>query len=193
MKKVLNEIGFKKALRYVYFSIWSVLFNLLLVSPLRVGFLRLCGSKIGRNCVIHNIKFINLYRGSFSNLIVGDYCFIGEETMIDLADKVILGNHVTIAERVIILTHMNVGYKEHPLQAHYPEMHKQVIVADGVFIGAGVIVLAGIKMNEKVFVAAGALVNVSLLSSGVYGGVPVKKVKELPVEQITDFDNKKYD
>ena len=61
-----------------------------------------------------------------AGLTVGEDCFLGDECLFDLAEAITLGRQVTLAERVLVLTHMNVGYADHPLQPHFPPIARPV-------------------------------------------------------------------
>ncbi len=52
-----------------------------------------------------------------------------------------LENDVTLAERVTVLTHANVGYADHPLQRLFPPFTAPVKLCHGVFIGTNVTIL----------------------------------------------------
>jgi len=177
--KALQEIGIKKAFKFVFYSIIMVFYSLMLFPQLRVRFLRLFGAKIGNNTIIHNVKFFNYYRRGLEGLQIGDNCFIGDETLIDLAEAVILESNVTIAERVMILTHTNVGYKDHPLQKYYPPTSGRVRIMEGAFIGANTTILPSVTILPMTFVAAMSLVNKDHPGKSVIGGVPAKIIKGL--------------
>lgn len=168
-----------KMIRYVLFSIALVIIKLSLFSPIRIVFLKLFGAKIGEDCVIHNVIFFNIYRGSFSNLNIGSSCFVGDESMFDLADKIILEDQVTLAERVAVLTHMNVGYADHPLQKFFPKFNKPVVFKRGCFVGCNSTILPGIVIGETSLVAAGSVVTKNVSPEIVVGGVPAKIIKRL--------------
>ncbi len=74
---------------------------------------------IGAGTVIMLIRLINADRGESSALRIGRDCFPGDEVMIDLAAGVELQDQVTLAARTPILTHLNVGYRHHPLQPRF--------------------------------------------------------------------------
>lgn len=179
MKKALKEVGIIKIWRFF----WQVpilgLFNLLGFPNFRVIFLRIMRVKIGRYCVIHKLKLFNLYRGKFSNLKIGNHCFIGDECLLDLADNITLGNQVTLAERVSVLTHTNVGYEDHPLQKFFPKKQAPVEFKNGCFIGANSTILPGVVIGEKSFVAAGSVVTNSIPPKTLAGGVPARKIRKI--------------
>jgi acetyltransferase-like isoleucine patch superfamily enzyme len=172
--KALQEIGVARAARFVWISVLLVLFRLAFLPPLRSLFLRLCGARVGGDSVIHGFTMINVDRGGFRALQIGANCFIGDEVLIDLAAPVVLEDHVTLATRAVVLTHLNVGYKDHPLQARFPSQTAGVTIRHGSFIGAGAMVLAGSQVGPEAFVAAASLVNRTVGEGEVVGGVPIK-------------------
>lgn len=138
--------------------------------------LQLLGARIGRGTIVMRISLMNVDRGGFGALRVGADCFIGEEVMIDLAAPVVLEDQVTLATRVIVLTHLNVGYRDHPLQARFPSMISAVTVRRASFVGAGATVLAGSSIGPEAFVAAASLVNRDVAAGETVGGVPIKTI-----------------
>jgi acetyltransferase-like isoleucine patch superfamily enzyme len=180
--KALREIGLRKAIRFAAGTVLLVLFRLMIVPPLRTVFLRLAGAKIGKNATIHAVKFFNVYRGGFGVLQMGDNCFVGDETLIDLADEIIMEGDVTLAERVAILTHVNVGFQDHPLQTYFPSYSRKVVFKRGCFVGTNVTILPGVTVGECAFVAAGAVVREDVPPYHVVGGVPASTIRVLQTD-----------
>ncbi len=177
--KALQEIGLSRAVRFGVFTILMVVFRALVFPQLRAPFLRLLGARIGKNVVIHPVSFFNLYRLGFPGLSIGHSCFLGTECLIDLAEAVALEDDVTLAERVTILTHRNVGYQTHPLQGLFPPESREVIIRSGSFIGANVTVLPGVEIGGRSFVAAGSVVTKDVPPRVLVAGVPARKVRDL--------------
>ena len=177
--KALGEIGFRKAARYALGEILMLFFKLMVVSPLRVVFLKMLGVRIGREAIIHDCRFFNLYRTGFKGLKIGGHCFIGNDCLFDLADKIIIKNYVTFAERVNVLTHTNVGYKDHPLQKFFPSSVKAVVFEHGCFIGTNATILPGVTIGECAVIGAGAVVTKDVEPYTVVVGVPAKVIKNL--------------
>jgi len=144
-----------------------------------VGLLRLYGAHIGRNVIVHDASFFNLYRRGFRGLRVGDNCFIGGECRLDLAEAIDLGEHVTLGERALILTHTNVGYADHPLQTLFPAFAAPVVVERGAFIGAQALILPGLKIGAASYVAAGSVVTRDVPAGTLVAGVPARPVRSL--------------
>lgn len=179
MIKTIREIGLRRALKFVFLTFFLALFNLLLFPPFRVWVLRLLGAQVGANVVIHRVRFFNFYRKGFPGLRISDNCFLGDDCLIDLADAVVLEEHVTLAERVTILTHTNVGYRDHPLQEFIPPSHSPVLMRRGAFLGANATVLPGVEIGECAVVGAGAVVLKNVSAFSVVGGVPARLLRFL--------------
>lgn len=175
--KALQEVGITKAFRFVFFQLIQVIIDLLFIPQIRVILLKLLGANIGKNCLIYKISFMNLYRGSFSNLTIGDNCFIGNDVLFDLAGKIKIGQNVTISDRSILLTHMNVGYKNHPLQKVFPSYISKIKIENNVFIGVGVIILPTVNIGQTSVIGAGSVITSDIESFKVVAGVPGKVIK----------------
>ena len=171
--KAIREVGAGRIFRFVWTSALLVLFRAMWLPPLRAGFLRLCGARVGSGTVIHSVRLINVDRGGFRALTIGRECFVGDEVLLDLAARVVLEDQVTLAARAMILTHMNVGYQDHPLQGRYPSKTAPVVIRRASFIGAGVTILAGCTIGPEAFVAACALVNRDVQAGESVRGVPI--------------------
>jgi len=177
--KALDEIGWRKALRFFVTTLAMVPYRLALFPQLRVFWLRLLGARIGRRAVLHDVRFFNLYRRGIGGLRLGDDCFIGDECLLDLAEEVRLEDQVTLAERVVVLTHTNVGYKDHPLQRLFPAMAAGVSLRRGCFVGASVTLLPGVTIGERSFVAAGSVVTQDVPADCLVAGAPARVVRSL--------------
>lgn len=174
--KAIEEIGAKKAINYFLYSLWHYLFSLMFVSPLRVFLLELFGARIGRDTVIERIKFINLYNEGLSGLVIGERCFLGDDVVLDMAGKITMGDDVTLSSGTFVLTHTNVGYKNHPLQKSIPRVNKSVNLKNGVFVGVRAVIMPGVVVGEKSAVGALALVNRDVKKSTLVAGIPAKQI-----------------
>jgi acetyltransferase-like isoleucine patch superfamily enzyme len=175
--KALREIGLGKAFRFGFFTVALVPYRLALFPQLRAPLLRLLGARIGRRSLLHDVRLFNLYRRGLSGLVIGRECFLGDECMLDLAEGIELQDQVTLGERTIILTHINVGYADHPLQRAFPPMTGPVRLESGCFVGAGAIVLPGVTVGREAFVAAGSVVTKDVKPRTLVGGVPAREIR----------------
>lgn len=177
--KALREIGFIKAFRFIIFSLYASVFNSIFLFPFRPMLLRMAGARIGKNTILHKVSFFNHYQQGFSNLIIGNECFIGDEVSLDLSNHINLEDHATLANRVMVLTHTNVGYKNHPLQEFFPKFTKKVYIKKGAFIGANAIILPGVTIGECSMIGAGSIVTKNIPDWVVAFGSPAKVIKEI--------------
>lgn len=170
--KALGEIGWRRAARFGLTTLAMVPYRALLFPQLRAPYLRLFGARIGSGTIIHGVRFFNLYRKGLPGLSIGRDCFLGDECLLDLAESVVLEDQVTLAERVLILTHTNVGYRDHPLQRHFPAVAAPVVIKQGSFIGAGATILPGLSIGPGSFVAAGSVVTKDIPAHTLAAGIP---------------------
>ncbi len=175
--KAVIEIGIKKTIKFGLITFLIVVYKLMIFPQMRVIFLRLLGAKIGKNVIIHDVKFFNYYRKGFKGLTIGDNSFIGNETMIDLADEIKIEDYVTLAERVLVLSHTNVGYKDHPLQKFFPPISKAVGIGRGSFIGVNGVIMPGVHIASGTFVAAGSIVTEDTKPYSLYAGTPARFIR----------------
>lgn len=176
--KALKTIGIGKAVRFVWyiFYAWLVHINL---PPVRVWLLRLGGAIVGADSVIFDVRFANLYHFGFTKLIIGRRCFLGDEVMLDVRGGITLEEDVTISNRAMVLSHINVGYPSHPLQKFYPTKDSPVRIKNGSYIGSGAIVLPGVTLGRECVVGAGAVVTKDVPPHAVVVGVPARVVKKI--------------
>ena len=178
--KALDEIGISRAARFGFYTLAMLPYRAALFPQLRAPWLRLLGATIGRRAIVHDVRFFNLYRRGLAGLRVGDDCFLGDECLLDLAEAVVLEDQVTLAERVVVLTHTNVGYRDHPLQAAFPASAAPVTIRRGSFLGASVTILPGLTIGPEAFVAAGSVVTADVPARTLVAGVPARPLREIP-------------
>jgi putative colanic acid biosynthesis acetyltransferase WcaF len=138
-------------------------------SRFKVFLLRLSGAKLGKGTVIRPRVNIQMPW----KLVIGDYCWIGEEVFLLNFDQLIIGNNVCISQRAF-LCGGNHDYKD-PGMAFRPSA---VTIGDGVWIGAAALIGPGVKVGTDCVIAAGAVVCGDLDPNGVYKGNPALKVSE---------------
>ncbi len=177
--KALREIGLRKAFRFGFYTLAMVPYRAALFPQLRAPLLRLLGARVGRRAVLHDVRFFNLYRTGLAGLTVGEEAFVGDECLFDLACPITLERQVTLAERVLVLTHMKVGYADHPLMEAFPPVEEPVVFEQGAFVGANVTVLAGVRVGSCAFVAAGSVVTADVPPRTLVAGVPARVIRSL--------------
>lgn len=174
---MIKEIGFARLIKYFIFGLWDLVFGLLPWSPLRVLWMKIFGANIPWSVVVDRVNFMNLDRTGLAGLTLGDKAFLGLGSIIDLAGKIEIGNHATISPGAIILSHLSVGFSDHPLIKSYPKKVEKTVIGNGVFIGANATVLSGVTISKETMVGAGSVVTKNIPEKVLAVGVPAQVKK----------------
>lgn len=177
--QIALEVGFKRIAKYILFSFWQFIFDLLPFSPLRIWWLKLWGAHVGSNTVIDKVDFVNLDRTGLSGLTVGQRCFLGRGALLDLAGQITLGDWVIISPRTVILSHVSVGFKTHPLYKKLPPQTGHTRLNTGCFIGANTTIIHGVTVGAKSIIAAGSVVIQNIPPQVLAAGIPAIIKKHL--------------
>lgn len=114
------------------------------------------GITIGRDTLIARGTIVQCKSGPIS---IGDSCSIGSHCILSSAGGIRLGNHVLVAGRCYIG-----GGRYRTDLCGTPIMHQElysqgpVVIGDDVWLGAGVIVLDGVRIGGGSVIGAGAVV-----------------------------------
>jgi putative colanic acid biosynthesis acetyltransferase WcaF len=131
--------------------------------------LRLFGAKIGKGV---NIK-PRVHVKYPWNLNIGEFTWIGEDVWIDNLVKVDIGSNVCLSQGAMLLTG-NHNYKK----TTFDLMVGEIVLNDGVWIGAKAVVCPGVTCHEHSVLSVGSIANSDLEARGIYQGNPAQKVKE---------------
>lgn len=129
-------------------------------------FLKQVGVKIGKNArICSSVRIIG-----DGKLSIGDNCWVGPQTLISCSfpAEVKIGSNVDIAPKVYIGTGTHdvdmIG-----LHSAGKGVNSSIVIEDGVWICAGVMLLPGVIIGHKSIIAAGSVVtkNIPKFSLGV--------------------------
>lgn len=143
------------------------------VSAFKVMLLRWFGARVGRGVNIKpgvNIKYPWL-------LYIGNHVWIGEGVWIDNLARVDILDHVCLSQGAMLLTG-NHNYKK----SSFDLMVREIVLEEGVWIGARAIVCPGVRCENHSILSVGAVASCDLEPYGIYNGNPAKKVKERIIE-----------
>jgi putative colanic acid biosynthesis acetyltransferase WcaF len=135
--------------------------------------LRTFGAKIGKNVTIKpglNIKYP-------WHLTIGHHTWLGENVWIDSLVPVVIGNNVCISQGAVILTGSH-NYKK----TSFNLVTQNVVLEDGVWIGAGAMVNAGVTAASHAVLTAGSVATKNLEAYSVYQGNPAVKIRPRVIE-----------
>lgn len=147
-----------------------------LPSNIIVHILRLFGAKIGKDVriqapfLIHNADQIYPI---YSNLIIGDDCYIGRDCIFDLMGKISIGHKVTLSHRIVLNTHTNAG-KSPIANKTLVNTSGEIKINDGAYLGINVTVLESVNIGSQSIIGAKSLVNRDIQDHVIAFGVPCK-------------------
>lgn len=139
------------------------------ISSIKVLLLRLFGAKVGKKVVIKpsvNIKYP-------WRLTIGNHVWIGENVWIDSLGDILIGNNCCISQGAMLLCG-NHNYNK----PTFDLMVGEIILEDGVWIGAKSIVCPGVRCQSHSVLSAGSVATSLLEPYGIYQGNPAVKIKE---------------
>lgn len=128
----------------------------------------------------HGKNFIFDPNGSYSygTIEVGDDVFIGEGAVLRAQKGIVVGNKVMLGPNVIIRggDHNTsvIGQFMFDVKNKRPEDDQFICIEDDVWIGAGAIILKGVRLGRGCIIAAGAVVTKNVPPYTVVAGVPAK-------------------
>ena len=174
-------IAIARLLKLIYgYEAINILFRIL-PSHCTISILRHFGAEIGEGVriqapfMIHNA---DQAEPIYTNLRVGNDCYIGRDCLFDLMGKISIGNKVTISHRVVLNTHTHAG--KSPLKNKQLKVSKgDIKILDGAYLGSNVTVLECITIGPNSIIGASSLVNKDLPGNIVGFGIPCKVQKEI--------------
>lgn len=170
MQNVKFIIGY-----FLYKLVGSILPHYYLGKESKVGklFREVCAKLMFKSCgdnvdIGRHVKF-STHISIGDNSGIGDYCYF--------QGNVVLGNDVMIAPRVSFIADTH-NFKSTSLPLNRQgAIHKTIVVGNDVWIGYGVIILAGVHIGDGAIIGAGAVVTKDIQEFTVVGGVPAKVLK----------------
>lgn len=107
---------------------------------------------------------------------IGKGSVIGDNSILDGRNGIIIGENVVFASNVRIWTEQH-DHRDPWFRCETQE-HKPVIIDDRAWIGSHTIILHSVHIGEGAVVAAGAVVTQDVPPYTIVGGIPAKKIGE---------------
>ena len=174
-------IGIARLLKLVYGYEAINLLLRIMPSYLTIIILRHFGAMIGTDVriqapfLIHNA---DQTEPIYTNLAIGNDCYIGRDCLFDLMGKISIGNKVTISHRAVLNTHTHAGMS--PLRNKQLKVSKgDIKILDGAYLGSNVTVLECVTIGSNSIIGASSLVNKDLPGGIIGFGIPCKVQKEI--------------
>lgn len=135
---------------------------------------------------------------SYATIEVGDNVFIGNGATLQASESgIVIGNKVMFGPNVTIMggNHNTsvVGQFMFDVKVKRPEDDEPVVIEDDVWVGAGAIVLKGVRLGRGCVVAAGAVVTRDVPPYTIAGGVPARVLSaRFDAEAVISHESKLY-
>lgn len=131
------------------------------------------GMKVGKN---PRVEPLVVFTG-FEKIEIGDdFVASGFSTIRAVDAKIKIGNKVSLGPGVAILG-ANHGIAPGIPHQDQPQKSEPIEIGDDVWIGAGAIVLPGVKIGNGAVIAGGSVVLESIPENVIAGGIPAKILK----------------
>jgi acetyltransferase-like isoleucine patch superfamily enzyme len=148
--------------------------------------------RVGANTHIRGELFTFGHGG---RIIMGSYCYVGENSKLWSALELKIGDRVLIGHNTSIFdsdTHplnpdmrhrqyVEIITKGHPLEIDLRE--EPVVIEDDVWIGCNVVVLKGVRIGHGAVVGAGSVVTDDVPPYVIVAGNPARVVRELSQDE----------
>lgn len=136
---------------------------------------------LAKSCGDNVVIYPDTYIFNIQNLQLGDNVSIHPMCYIECGEEgsISIGNNVSIAHATTILA-VNHQYVDEQVPIKYqPLLSKNNIIEDDVWIGAKTTILAGVKIEKRSIIAAGAVVTKDVMTHTIVAGVPAKAIKTI--------------
>jgi acetyltransferase-like isoleucine patch superfamily enzyme len=115
-------------------------------------------------------------------ITLGSRCHVGERVCLwagNETGRITLGDDVMIGPGTVV-TASDYGLVEGTPPAFQPKNERDIVIRDGVWIGANAVVTAGVTINEGCIVGAGSVVTRDLPANMICAGVPARPIRPRP-------------
>ena len=139
--------------------------------------------KVGENTLIW--QFVVILNGAEigGNCNINCHCFIENDVIIGnnvtIKSGVYLWDGLRIEDDVFIGPNVTFVNDKFPRSKSYPKKYLNTIIEYGASIGAGSIIMGGIKIGSNALIGAGSLVTCDIPSNTLWYGNPAKYIRDI--------------
>lgn len=112
-------------------------------------------------------------------LRIGSRVSVHPKCYIDATGGISIGNDVSIAHQATILSTTHTWEQPGLPVRDQPVVSRRTVIEDDVWIGAGVRVMAGVRIGTRSIVGAGAVVTTDVPARSIVAGVPARVIREI--------------
>ena len=129
-----------------------------------------------------------------NNVYIDDYCsfecicgniYVGDNTFFNTNNKIVSLKKISIGSNCLFGP--NIGIFDHDHKFDNIDLpiilqgyeKGEINIGNDIWIGSNCIITRGIRISDKVVIAANSVVTKSIQDSGVFGGIPAKLIRKL--------------
>jgi acetyltransferase-like isoleucine patch superfamily enzyme len=128
--------------------------------------------EIGHHSTIEDFTVVNNGMGAVK---IGNHVFLGISNVI--IGPVTLHDHIMTAQNVV-MSGLNHGFKDVSVPFRYQACTvAEIVVEEGCWIGANVVITAGVRIGKYSIIAAGSIVTKDVAAYSIAGGNPARILK----------------
>ena len=142
--------------------------------------------QLGNNCSIG--RFSALHAHGKGYIIIGDNFSMNSNSQIGASEygEIIIGNDVIIAQNVVLRASDHEHSDSRKAIRYQGHTGGKIVIRDGSWIGANVVITRNVTIGEHTIIAAGAVITRDIPDFVVAGGVPAKVLRNRD-ENIVNF------
>ena len=130
---------------------------------------------VGEDFKIYHKVFICV--GKRGSIEIGSSGHIGVDSYLNAAEgKISIGDNVVIAPKTQIYSYSNACRDNSPISENHSVA--DVVIGDHVWIGAGAVILPGVRISRGAVVGAGAVVTKDVKENEIHAGVPARFIRK---------------
>jgi len=130
------------------------------------------GVELGERVLLEAEVYLKLVEDT-ATLKLGDHTFVGRGVEFDIMCGVSVGRHSLIAPGCFITDHVH-GIRPDLRMDQQPCHAKPVVIGSDVWLGAGAVVLPGVKIGDGAVVGANSVVTADVAPYAVVAGAPAR-------------------
>ena len=139
----------------------------------RRALLRRAGMRLAPDA---HVQYGNYFFGS--DVEIGAASYINHGCYFDSRGPIRIGERVGVSMQVMLCTSNH--EPGDATRRDGPFMAEPIVIGNGVWIGVRATILAGVTIGDGCMIAGGAVVHRDCEPNGLYGGVPAKRIRDLP-------------
>jgi acetyltransferase-like isoleucine patch superfamily enzyme len=122
--------------------------------------------------------------GDPARLHVHPTAMVNDALFNTMSGTIVVGEHAFFGHRVQVLTGTHdIARRGAERQRAVPSEGRDIVIERGAWVASGAIVLGPCRIGESAVVAAGAVVTGDVPALTIFGGVPARKIGEVPSER----------